>query len=57
MHVVVHLSSMPGRSRLSMKWLEAPLSAVMVNSTGCVAMLIGDAAMEEEPIPAGGEDG
>ena len=57
MYVVVHLSLMPGRSRWSMKWLEASLSTVMVNSTGCVAMLIGDAPMEEEPIPAGGEDG
>ena len=30
-----------------MKWLEAPLSAVMEKSTGCAAMLIGGAAMKE----------
>ena len=45
---VVVPSSMPYRSWLSMKWLEAPLPAVMMNSTGCVAMLIGGAAMKEQ---------
>ena len=40
-----------------MKWLEAPLSAVMEKSTGCAAMLIGGATMKEHLIPTGGEDG
>ena len=45
------------RSWLSVKWLEAPLSAVMEKSTGCALMLIGGEAMKEQPIPTGGEDG
>ena len=40
-----------------MKWLEAPLSAVMENCTVCLSLLIGGAAMKEQPIPTGGDDG
>ena len=37
--------------------LDAPLSAVMETSTGCAAISIGGAAIKEQPIPTGGEDG
>ena len=40
---------MPGRSRLSMKWLDAPLSAVMVKLT----LLVVEEAIEEYPMPRG----
>ena len=42
---------------MSIKLLEAPLSAVMDKSTGCAAVLIGGAAMKEYPNPTEGEDG
>ena len=40
-----------------MKWLEAPLSAVMGNTTGYAAMLMGVTATKGQPIPTGVEDG
>ena len=43
--------SMPGRSRLSIKWLDAPLSAVMVKST---LLVVDEAAVKEYPMPRGG---
>ena len=42
---------MPGRSRLSMKWLDAPLSTVMVKLT---LLVVEEAAMKEYPMPCGG---
>ena len=41
-------SSTPGRSRLSMKWLDAPQSAVMVKLT---LLVVEEEAMEEYPMP------
>ena len=43
--------SMMGRSRSPMKWLDAPLSAVIVKLT---LLLVEKAAMKEYPMPCGG---
>ena len=42
---------MPGRIRLSMKWLDARLSAVMVRLT---LLVLEEAAMQEYPMSCGG---
>ena len=42
---------MPGRSRLSIKWLDAPLSAVMVKLT---LLVVEEETMKEHPMPCGG---
>ena len=42
---------MPGRSRLSMKWLDAPRSAAMVKWT---LVVVEEEAMKECPMSCGG---